>query len=185
MGGSCGVTSNHGNGSCFWFTIRVKRDLDVELNAKRVDDIATLPVPASMIHVLIVEDNPLNQEVALAMLETMNCMCTVMENGAAALEALKKPNNFDIVLMDCQMPVMDGYQATTLFREYESLHHAAKRLPVVALTANAMQGDRDRCLLAGMDDFLSKPFRMKDLRETITKWNPRHIAQLQPGSETF
>jgi CheY-like chemotaxis protein len=83
------------------------------------------------------------------------------------------------------MPVMDGYQATTLFREYESFHHAAKRLPVVALTANAMQGDRDRCLLAGMDDFLSKPFRMKDLRETITKWNPRHIAQLQPGPETL
>jgi len=183
MGGTCGVTSDYGHGSCFWFTIRVKRDLDVELNAKLADDVATVSAPSRMIHVLIVEDNPLNQEVALAMLETMNCTCTVMANGAAALEALKKPNNFDMVLMDCQMPVMDGYQATTLFRQYESIQHAGKRLPVIALTANAMQGDKDRCLLAGMDDFLSKPFRMKDLRETITKWNPRSVAQLQPGPE--
>jgi len=183
MGGTCGVTSEYGKGSCFWFTMRLQRDLDLEPNDNNTDVIAPSSSAASLTHVLVVEDNPLNQEVAMAMLETMDCLCTVMENGAAALDALKKPNNFDIVLMDCQMPVMDGYQATALFRKHESMQHVAKHLPVIALTANAMHSDRERCLQAGMDDFLSKPFRMKDLREIITKWNSRHGVQLQSGPE--
>jgi CheY-like chemotaxis protein len=110
----------------------------------------------------------------MAMLENLNCDCTILENGARALEALTAAHEFDLVLMDCQMPVMDGYQATRLYREFEVANSIA-RLPIVALTANAMQGDRDRCVDAGMDDFLSKPFRIADLKTVVSKWSSRPL----------
>ena len=173
LGGTCGVTSELGTGSCFWFTFRLKQDSARSAPGAVRSSVATQSLPTLVqTHVLIVEDNPLNQEVVMAMLENLKCNCTILDNGAEALKALTAPHEFDLVLMDCQMPVMDGYQATHLYREFEAAN-GTPRLPIVALTANAMKGDRDRCFAAGMDDFLSKPFRIADLKTVVSKWSSR------------
>ncbi len=119
--------------------------------------------------VLLAEDNSVNQEVALAMLEILGCEVTVAENGHKVLAALSA-NHYDLVLMDCQMPEMDGYEATKLIRSQEQTNDTKPRLPIIALTANAMEGDRERCLATGMDDFLSKPFKQDQLLEVLQRW---------------
>ncbi|MBS0613052.1 MAG: response regulator [Proteobacteria bacterium] len=130
-------------------------------------------------HVLLVEDNPVNREVALGMLENLGCRITVVENGWLAVEAMNDPR-FDLVLMDCQMPVMDGLSATAEIRRREAAA-GASRVAIIALTANAMEGDRERCLAAGMDDFLSKPFSRQQLLATLTRWlRPEKIARRVP-----
>jgi len=121
--------------------------------------------------VLLVEDNRVNQEVAKDLLEHFGCEVDVAHDGAQALEALQKAS-YDLTLMDCQMPVMDGYKATRAIRQRES-DHGGKRAVIVALTAHAMQGDREQCLAAGMDDYLSKPFNMAEFRRTLERWLPR------------
>ncbi len=126
--------------------------------------------------VLLVEDNPVNQLVAKEMLASLGCQLEVADNGRAALECIRR-GKFDVVLMDCQMPEMDGYEATRELRRIESSGNS--RLPVVALTANAMDGDRDRCVAAGMDDYLTKPFK----REQLAKMLARHLrADTKAGS---
>jgi signal transduction histidine kinase/CheY-like chemotaxis protein/HPt (histidine-containing phosphotransfer) domain-containing protein len=120
-------------------------------------------------HVLLAEDNLVNQRVATAMLERMGCRVDVVADGRAALAALTQAD-YDAVLMDCQMPVMDGYDATAEIRRGEAAREPARRVPILALTANAIDGDRERCLNAGMDDYLSKPFRSAELRATLERW---------------
>ena len=119
--------------------------------------------------ILVAEDNPINQSVVSRMLKALGCRIRLVENGQEALEALEK-GEYDAVLMDCQMPVMDGLEATRLFRENERAAEERHRTPVIALTANAMKGDREQCLASGMDDFLSKPFRKMALGEVLEKW---------------
>ena len=123
--------------------------------------------------VLLVEDNPINQEVALAMLARLGIEAVVAENGRRALELVRE-RLFDLVLMDCQMPEMDGYAATRAIRELQ--HERYQRLPIVALTANAMQGDEQKCLDAGMNAFLSKPFSLSQLRAVLATWLPETFA---------
>jgi signal transduction histidine kinase/DNA-binding response OmpR family regulator/HPt (histidine-containing phosphotransfer) domain-containing protein len=118
--------------------------------------------------ILIVEDNLANQEVTLGMLSVLGCEADVAGNGQEGLDAIAS-REYDLVLMDCHMPVMDGYAATRALRAREK-ETGGKHLTVVALTANAMQGDRDFCLASGMDDYLSKPFTIRKLGETISKW---------------
>jgi signal transduction histidine kinase/DNA-binding response OmpR family regulator/HPt (histidine-containing phosphotransfer) domain-containing protein len=118
--------------------------------------------------ILIVEDNLANQEVTLGMLSVLGCEADVAGNGQEALDAIAA-REYDLVLMDCHMPVMDGYAATRALRAREK-EMGGKHRTVVALTANAMEGDRDFCLAAGMDDYLSKPFTIRKLGETISKW---------------
>ncbi|HEX7523001.1 MAG TPA: response regulator [Candidatus Deferrimicrobium sp.] len=118
--------------------------------------------------ILLVEDNLVNQEVTLGMLSVLGCEADVAGNGREGLDAITA-REYDLVLMDCQMPVMDGYAATRALRVREK-KTGGKHLIVVALTANAMQGDRDICLAAGMDDYLSKPFTIRKLGETVSKW---------------
>ncbi|MDP9387632.1 MAG: response regulator [Actinomycetota bacterium] len=115
--------------------------------------------------VLVVEDNPLNQQVAVRMLERLGCVARVACNGVEGLDALRR-SRYDLVLMDCQMPVMDGYVATAELRAAEH----DRRTPVVALTAGAMDGDEERCLAAGMDTYLSKPVTLERLRETLARF---------------
>jgi signal transduction histidine kinase/DNA-binding response OmpR family regulator/HPt (histidine-containing phosphotransfer) domain-containing protein len=118
-------------------------------------------------HVLLAEDNRVNREIAQAMLEAAGCRVTVAVNGRIAVkECLGQP--FALVLMDCQMPELDGFEATREIRARETARGA--RIPIVALTANAMQGDRERCLAAGMDDYLPKPFSRADLTAVLRRW---------------
>ncbi|MEO5863966.1 MAG: response regulator, partial [Nitrospiraceae bacterium] len=117
---------------------------------------------------LLVEDNPVNREVATGMLELLGYHVDSTENGQLALE-VSAAGAYDVILMDCQMPLMDGFTATSHIRERERQTQAA-RIPIIALTANAMEGDRDRCLAAGMDDYLSKPFSQDHLKEIVSRW---------------
>jgi two-component system, sensor histidine kinase and response regulator len=128
--------------------------------------------------ILLVEDNPVNREVAVGMLESLGCVAHAAENGWLALEAINN-DAYDAVLMDCQMPVMDGLTATAELRRREQ-NAGGARLPIIALTANAMEGERERCLAAGMDDFLSKPFSQQQLAALLKRWLALHVL---PESE--
>ncbi len=119
--------------------------------------------------VLLAEDNPVNVEVARAMLESLGLETGCARNGQEALRAVHE-GSWDAVLMDCQMPVMDGFAATGEIRRHEREMGRARALPVIAITANALQGDREACLAAGMDDYLSKPFTQQQLAAVISRW---------------
>lgn len=126
------------------------------------------------LRVLLAEDNLINQVVAIKMLESRHCHVTVVENGELALEAVKG-SDYDAIFMDCQMPVMDGYEAANQIRMHEALL-GSRRTPIIALTANAHTGDRDRCMAAGMDDYLAKPIRPNDLHAILERWTAAKAA---------
>jgi CheY-like chemotaxis protein len=123
------------------------------------------------VRVLVVEDNPVNQLVASGMLDVMGLEVEMADNGAEALAKLRA-QRFDIVLMDVEMPVMDGYTATREIRRWEAESGRA-HIPVIAMTANAMSEDQARCIASGMDDHLGKPFEMENLARLIRLWAPR------------
>jgi CheY-like chemotaxis protein len=129
--------------------------------------------------VLLAEDNPVNQEVAASMLESLGCQVTMVANGSAAVAALAQ-TAFDLVLMDCQMPEMDGFTATRVLREREC-QTGSGHLPIIALTANAFVQDREQCLAAGMDDYLSKPFTLQQLHTTLGRWLPHGCPPPAPA----
>ncbi|MGF2735099.1 ATP-binding protein [Marinobacter sp. DUT-1] len=124
--------------------------------------------PIRPLQILLVEDNQVNQLVASSLLKKLGHRVDHAENGKRALEALKNAS-YDLVLMDCQMPVMDGYEATRQIRENPDW----KDLPVIAVTANVMQGDREDCIAAGMSDYITKPYNRDQLRSAISRWAPR------------
>ncbi len=126
--------------------------------------------------ILLAEDNTINQDVALGQLESLGCTADVVSNGREALEAVSH-GAYDIVLMDCMMPEMDGYAATIKIREEEL--KSGRHLHIIAMTANAMQGDREKCIAAGMDDYVSKPVQLAELRRALGKWVS--IANRQGG----
>ena len=137
---------------------------------------ALVPVPGAVkrnldAQVLLVEDHPVNQELALAVLESLGCRTRLAQHGREALDLLAH-TAFDLVLMDCQMPVMDGFEAVAEIRCREAAAGGAPRIPVIALTAGAIQGDREKCLAAGMDDYLTKPFSTEQLGVVLTRWLP-------------
>jgi CheY-like chemotaxis protein len=127
--------------------------------------------------VLLAEDNSVNQFVARKMFNLMGCPFDIVANGQLALEAVQR-GGYDIVLMDCQMPVMDGYAATRAIRQWEAEQGPGRRLPIVALTANALVGDADVCLASGMDDHLAKPYTRDQLVATMVRWLPEHLVEL-------
>lgn len=132
--------------------------------------------PGSRGHLLVAEDDPVNQKVAVGMLARLGYSHQLVANGREALEAAGS-GDFSAILMDCQMPEMDGFEATTAIRAFED---GTGRVPIVALTANAMLGDRERCLAAGMDDYLSKPLILRDLADVLDR--PRtHDGRAREG----
>ena len=159
MGGSVGVETQLGAGSTFWFLLPVR---PVEAEAR------DLPHTG---RILIVDDNSINQMVAARAVHNLGYTSQVVSGGAAAVEAVTE-SVFDLVLMDCQMPEVDGYQATRLIRERKSTSLWEPYLPIVAMTANVAPGDRERCIEAGMDDYLTKPVRMAVLARTLEAWIP-------------
>ena len=126
------------------------------------------------LRVLMAEDHPVNQEITREHLMSFGCRVEVVSNGAAALAAFEA-HNYDLILMDCQMPEMDGFEATRMIRSREamSMDTSSRKVPIIALTAHAMLGDRDRCIRAGMDDYLPKPFDADDLYRIVDRWKPR------------
>jgi two-component system sensor histidine kinase/response regulator len=132
------------------------------------------------VRLLLAEDNPVNSKVALLLLERLGYAVDVAANGRAVLELLPKAS-YSLILMDCQMPGMDGYEATAIIREQERGLH---RIPIVAMTANAMPGDRERCIAAGMDDYLSKPIERARLAAILAKWVPLRPAASLPTEPT-
>ena len=179
MGGKIGVHSEVNRGSTFWFEVRLEPIIEASPNLKRLPRLNLAGLRAPIVDenagnreilpkILLVEDNPVNREVAVGMLESLGCATDSAENGSLALEAMNT-SIYDAVLMDCQMPVMDGFTACGEIRRREQSSGVA-RVPIIALTANAMEGDRERCLAAGMDDFLSKPFTQQQLATLLRRW---------------
>lgn len=185
MRGTVGIVSSPEQGSTFWFTMQLERAMPMDnalpvinlhqaKNDRRdlvADEVMTEPFTyhTRSGRVLLVEDNPINREVATGMLEMLGYQVDCAENGQQALE-VSATGSYDVVLMDCQMPVMDGFTATAHLREREQQRHHA-HIPIIALTANAMGGDREHCLAAGMDDYLSKPFTQQSLSDILRRWS--------------
>ncbi|MEW6307317.1 MAG: response regulator, partial [Verrucomicrobiota bacterium] len=135
---------------------------------RSVTPAAATEIPSNAPRILLVEDNPVNQKVGRRQLEKLGFSVEVVGNGELAVQAVHEAA-FDLVLMDCQMPGMDGYEATRRIRAWEK-EQGRERLPIVAMTASAMQGDRDACLAAGMDDYVSKPVKTEELEKVLAKW---------------
>lgn len=133
--------------------------------------------------VLVCEDNTVNQKVALYMLQRLNIRADVAANGKEAVEAAARIS-YNLILMDCQMPEMDGFEATQAIRRHEQAIGATERAAIVAMTANAMAGDRDRCLAAGMDGYLVKPLTLEDMQKTVCQWVPSQKNCDTPSATT-
>jgi signal transduction histidine kinase/CheY-like chemotaxis protein len=171
MGGTIELTSEPGRGSAFRFTARFSRLPEAESPGEFVAAppvISVLPADGlAGARVLLVEDNPVNLEVALALLENCGCDVETATNGAEALESYRR-GHYGLILMDCQMPEMDGFQAASEIRRLEG--GSGRRVPIIALTASAIEGDREQCFAAGMDDYLPKPFTAEQMRSALLSW---------------
>jgi signal transduction histidine kinase len=170
MGGEIAATSVPGRGSTFVIRLSL---LPAEHPTPRQVEAATVPDPSAVqarLHakILVVEDNVVNQKLTLRLLERAGCSVTLADNGREGVAAAAK-EDFDLILMDCHMPELDGFEATEEIRRSET-EGARPRAPIVALTANAMRGDRERCLECGMDDYLAKPLKPVALERILARW---------------
>jgi len=173
MGGSIRVSSTAGKGSTFSFSVRAeRRDGVLEQNVEQ----ASLP-PTAPVRILVAEDNQVNQTVVMRMLERAGHTVAIAADGQQAVE-MCTARAFDLVLMDVHMPVLDGFEATARIRELD--RSKGVHTPLIALTASAMNGDRERCLRAGMDGYISKPVSREELLNAIAKFVPNSLPELSP-----
>ena len=181
MEGTVGVTSEPGQGATFWCTARLEKvsgntregrqRFPLWRDGVQPNGVSKIPEPkVAGARILLAEDNPVNREVAVCMLEQLGCQVVAVEHGRDAV-AKMEDDRFDLVLMDCQMPEMDGLSATKAIREGEQ--RTGRHVTIVALTAHAIDGDREECLAAGMDDYMTKPFTQGELGNMIQKWVQR------------
>ncbi len=169
MGGEIGVVSKKGEGSVFWVEIPLKAAEESEVVAENTGSLG----PGRLgLRILLAEDNRVNQMLARKLLERAGHLPEVVDNGRLAVEAASK-GGFAMVLMDCLMPEMDGFEATRAIRKLPKPHN---EIPIIAMTANAMQGDRERCLEAGMNDYLTKPIDALKLIDTIEVWREKGLG---------
>jgi CheY-like chemotaxis protein len=182
MGGEIGVRSTPGQGSTFFFTAAF--DID---HSESSSDIMSLPDAeeasdsVNSLRVLLVEDNEINQKLALSLLEREGHEVDVAPDGAQAVRmATQSDTPYDLILMDMQMPVLDGLEATRRIRAHE--RNTREHVRIVAMTANAMAGDRERCLAAGMDEYLAKPIKLDELRAALRWQDAGYSPATVPGA---
>ncbi|MEI7430327.1 MAG: ATP-binding protein, partial [Betaproteobacteria bacterium] len=173
MDGDAGAESQPGKGSRFWFRIRA-RIVPAGENSRQSERLDVPKVRASKLsgRVLVVEDNPINRKVIESLLKKLGLSFTVANDGQQAVNAITGGDVPDVVLMDVQMPVMDGFEATRRIRAWEIETGRTQVLPIVAMTANAFESDKMECMTAGMNEFLSKPFNFDDLSSLLNKYLP-------------
>ena len=166
MGGEIGVQSLPAKGSTFWFTITLQTVADkvAQQTPEQPQTIAGIDA-----HILLAEDNPVNQAVTSHMLEQLGCRVQVVDNGREALDTFVQ-EYYDLMLMDCHMPEMDGFEAAAAIRRHERNQSAKRHTPIIALTADVMKGVQEQCLEHGMDDYLSKPFTLTQLQTVLRRW---------------
>jgi CheY-like chemotaxis protein len=189
MGGDLTVESEPGHGSVFSFSLRMAATSDSDFSAsarslqRGIFKRTVEPVVRRSLqgHVLLGEDNAVNQAVAIGMLEAMDVKVTVANNGKEVAGKFAA-GSFDAILMDCQMPVMDGFQSTNAIRHLEA-ESGDEAIPIIAVTANALSGDREKCIAAGMNDYLSKPYTMERLYNVLSKYLPGGTISPQGASE--
>ena len=184
LGGELGLKSESGAGSRFWFTSRFGSATG-DAREERGASEGTRPADAPVQRILVVEDNQVNQMVAVGLLESAGYVADVAEDGLEAVAAMAGDHGYAAVLMDCRMPRMDGFTATRAIRAQERV---GARVPIIAMTASALQGERERCLEAGMDDFLTKPVDSLRLQRVMRQWTtddvrPATAATLEPAAE--
>lgn len=176
MSGEIGIASREGEGSTFWFELPVEVASQSDNETENDEDRGVESIPAfKPLNILVAEDNKINQMVIAGLLKRAGLTPTMANNGEEALEFLSAPRvPYDLVLMDMQMPVMDGLAAAAKIR---ALNNDSKNIPIIALTANTVKGDEQRCLAAGMNGFVSKPIDPKTLYITISKHVPQAVIQ--------
>ncbi|MBV8911371.1 MAG: response regulator, partial [Gammaproteobacteria bacterium] len=187
MGGAIGVDSTPGQGSTFWLTVQLARGeghRDVPAttvpgvpDTRRAGDVARG-------RALVAEDNPINQLVAVRLLQSLGFDVETVETGQQAVEAVLRQTRFDLVLMDCHMPELDGFAATAAIRQAEAAEGQGRHIPIVALTADALVGDAEKSRAAGMDDHLTKPVALERLAEVVGRWSAQDGAAESAGTCT-
>ncbi|NTU73551.1 response regulator, partial [Candidatus Roizmanbacteria bacterium] len=173
MGGAIGVESTEGAGATFWFTVALDKGTVSALQAEESEASSFSRgggggPSADPIRILLTDDDPIAQKIVPKLLETHGYLVDVASDGKEALQALES-NDYALVLLDCMMPEMSGYEVTAIIRNPASTVRRHD-IPVIALTGNAMQQDRDECIAAGMNDHLPKPLILSDLLDMLEKW---------------